>query len=167
MNSCKEITTIVNHVFFSLVSKVACFVNTYMLSSFPSGVWAVATGGHRDGVHEEGQSSFGMGIAAWGQCHCTHHLLTTHVLQQKYHFIIVFSSALAVSCLHLYEFGCTRQHCSCPIWIYSGSDSESVQTEVYGMRKVFIMSEVQMNFCIVIVAFTLACIVPCHALSFT
>ncbi len=44
---------------------------------------------------------------------------------------------------------------------------EPIQAEVYGMRKVFIMSEVQMNFCIVIVAFTLACIVPCHALSFT
>lgn len=34
-------------------------------------------------------------------------------LQQKDHFIIFFSSALAVSCLHLCEFGCTRQHCSC------------------------------------------------------
>lgn len=63
-----------------------------MLSSFPSGVWTVATGGHRDGAHEEGQSSFHTVITAWGRCHCTHHLLTAHFYNKK--IILLFFSHL-------------------------------------------------------------------------
>lgn len=128
-----------------------------MLSSFPSGVWTVATGGHRDGAHEEGQSSFHTVITAWGRCHCTHHLLTAHFYNKKIILLFFFSSALAVSCLHLCEFGCTRQHYSCQIPIQAAPVNKCILrfTEWVLLPH---KSEVQMN----IMTFTL---LLWHALS--
>lgn len=131
MNIWKEITTLMNPIFMS-ISEILCFIDTYMLSSFHSGVWTVATGGHRDGAHEEGQSLFRTIVTAWGRCHCTHHLLTAHEKKEKKRksFYYFLSSALAVSCLHFYEFACTRQHWSCVCTLMSQHKLKFLEWEI-------------------------------------
>lgn len=136
MNIWKEITTLMNPIFMS-ISEILCFIDTYMLSSFHSGVWTVATGGHRDGAHEEGQSLFRTIVTAWGRCHCTHHLLTAHEKKRKEKKIILLFSLICFGCILLALLWVCLHQTALKLCMHL---NESAQIEVFGMRNMLTMS---------------------------